>query len=238
MDITRRQITKIAREISKFTVRMLKADGIGTAEYDFIHVVRKNPGITQAGIREVLGLDKGATARRCSNLEAKGYLRRIPNPKDGRSSQLYATEKAQKLKVSKSFVETLSYEWLTEDLSEQDRQEFARILDLIYQKSKAESRADFVNLKKRFWERRTSYSSTELTYSEEKETLIKVPVKSESGGSKESVKRAFVELESGASNKAVTNIQEESKSEDLKERVLNKFEESESEAGENQEELV
>ena len=34
MDSTKRQITKIAREVSKFTMRMLKADGIGTAEYD------------------------------------------------------------------------------------------------------------------------------------------------------------------------------------------------------------
>lgn len=36
MDITERQITKIAREISKFTVRTLRIDGVGTAEYDFI----------------------------------------------------------------------------------------------------------------------------------------------------------------------------------------------------------
>lgn len=46
MDITKRRITKIAREVSKFTVRTLRADGVGTSEFDFIHVVRKNPGIT------------------------------------------------------------------------------------------------------------------------------------------------------------------------------------------------
>lgn len=62
MDKTARQITKIAREVSKFTTRSLKAEGIGAAELDFIHVVRKNPGITQAGIRSVLGIDKGACA--------------------------------------------------------------------------------------------------------------------------------------------------------------------------------
>ncbi len=43
MDYTKRQITKIAREVNKFTVRMLKTEGVGSAEYDFIHVVRKNP---------------------------------------------------------------------------------------------------------------------------------------------------------------------------------------------------
>ena len=45
MDITKRQITKIAREVSKFTIRTLREDGIGTAEFDVIHAIRKNPGI-------------------------------------------------------------------------------------------------------------------------------------------------------------------------------------------------
>ena len=33
-DPTERQMTKIAREAAKFTVQMMKADGIGTAEFD------------------------------------------------------------------------------------------------------------------------------------------------------------------------------------------------------------
>ena len=33
MDSTQRKMTKIAREISKFTVQMMKEDGIGTAEF-------------------------------------------------------------------------------------------------------------------------------------------------------------------------------------------------------------
>ena len=44
-DPTERQMTKIAREAAKFTVQLMKADGIGTAEFDFIHLVRHNPGI-------------------------------------------------------------------------------------------------------------------------------------------------------------------------------------------------
>ena len=58
MDQTARKITKIAREVRKFTTRSLKAEGLGAAELDFIHIVRKNPGITQAGVRSVLGIDK------------------------------------------------------------------------------------------------------------------------------------------------------------------------------------
>ena len=54
MDATERKMTKIAREVSKFTVQTMKEDGIGTAEFDFIHLVRHNPGITQAAVREQL----------------------------------------------------------------------------------------------------------------------------------------------------------------------------------------
>lgn len=83
MDETGRKITKIAREVNKLTVQTMKEDGIGTAEFDFIHLIRHNPGITQAGVREQLKIDKGAAARRAASLEAKGYLIRKPNPDDG-----------------------------------------------------------------------------------------------------------------------------------------------------------
>ena len=74
MDQTERKMTKIAREVGKFTVQTMKEEGIGTAEFDFIHLVRHNPGITQTEVREKLKIDKGAAARRAASLEAKGYL--------------------------------------------------------------------------------------------------------------------------------------------------------------------
>jgi Transcriptional regulators len=143
MDITRRRITKIAREVSKFTVRTLRADGIGTAEFDVIHAIRKNPGITQAGVCRITGLDKGSVARQTRNLEAKGYLTRKENAADGRSRLLFATEKAELLKNSKAHIETLFYGWLLEPLTQDDRQEFSRLLDILYQRCKAESKAEF-----------------------------------------------------------------------------------------------
>lgn len=143
MDITSRQITKIAREVGKFTVRTLRADGIGAGEFDVIHAIRKNPGITQAGVCQITGLDKGAVARQTANLEAKGYLLRQENPSDGRSQLLYATEKADGLKNSKAQIEAQFYDWLLSPISEADRNEFTRILDILYQRCKSESKSDF-----------------------------------------------------------------------------------------------
>lgn len=149
MDITKRHITKIVREVNKLTVRTMKAEGIGTGEFDLIHTVRHNPGISQKDICNMLNSDKGAIARRVARLEEKGYLVRKANPKDGRSQLLYATEKAEDLKTSKASVETVFYDWLLEELSEEDKIEFSRILEKLYFRSKAESRAGFPNVTKK-----------------------------------------------------------------------------------------
>lgn len=143
MDQSRRQITKIAREVSKFTVKAMKAEGIGTAEFDFIHQVRHHPGITQAQVRDALKIDKGAAARRAASLEAKGYLVRRENPNDHRSQLLFATEKTETLRNSKATVEQTFYEWLLEELTESDRDNFCRILNELYLRSKTQSRAGF-----------------------------------------------------------------------------------------------
>ena len=149
MDQSGRQITKIAREVSKFTIKAMKAEGIGTAEFDFIHLVRHHPGITQAQIRDMLKIDKGAAARRAASLEAKEYLVRRENPDDHRSQLLYATEKAEGLRNSKANVEQTFYEWLLEELSESDRDNFCRILSDLYLRSKKEARAGFPDVSAR-----------------------------------------------------------------------------------------
>lgn len=148
MDYSKRQITKIAREVSKFTVQTMKEDGIGTAEFDFIHLLRHHPELTQAQIREELKIDKGAAARQAASLKAKGYLIRKENPADGRSQLLYATEKAENLRNSKVSLEQAFYEWLLSELPEEDRNEFCRILNELYLRSKQQSRSGFPDVKK------------------------------------------------------------------------------------------
>lgn len=146
MDKSKRQITKIAREASKLTLQIMREEGIGTAEFDFIHLVRHNPGITQAEVREKLKIDKGAAARRAASLEAKGFLVREKNPKDGRSQLLFATPKAETLRNSKAGIEAAFYEWLLEELSEEEKAGFCQTLNTVYERSKKESRAGFPNV--------------------------------------------------------------------------------------------
>ena len=143
MDTSKRQITKIAREVNKLVIRTMKDSGIGSGEMDLIHLVRHHPGISQKEACLQLNMDKGAVARRTANLELKGYLVRKSNPADGRSQLLYATEQAEGLKNSKAHLEAVFYEWLLSTLSEKEREAFLATLDTLYLRAKQESRAGF-----------------------------------------------------------------------------------------------
>ena len=83
-----------------------------------------------------------------ASLEAKGYLVRKPNPEDGRSQLLYATEKAEKLKNSKAHIETVFYEWLLSELPREEKEGFCKTLDTLYWKSKRQRQKGFTDVAK------------------------------------------------------------------------------------------
>ena len=63
-----------------------------------------------------------------------------------RSQLLFATEKAENLKNSKVHIETIFYEWLLDELPEDEKEAFCKTLDTLYWKSKNERRAGFVHV--------------------------------------------------------------------------------------------
>lgn len=149
MEHPARKITKIAREAEHLVLLVLRGDGVGTAEIDCIHAVRHHPGVTQAELTETLNSDKAAIARRTASLERKGYLRREPNPKDGRSRLLYPTEKAEGLRDAKAEAESAFYDYLMEGLNGAQKEAFFEVLDAVYRRSKEESRAGFPHIKEK-----------------------------------------------------------------------------------------
>lgn len=142
-----RKITKIAREAERLVLLATREEGIGTAEIDCIHAVRHHPGITQTELATALNADKPAIARRTASLERKGYLRREPNPADGRSQLLYPTEKAEGLRNTKAEAESAFYDYLLDGLEGDQRSQFLAALDILYRRSKAESRGGFPHIR-------------------------------------------------------------------------------------------
>ncbi len=147
MEHPARKITKIAREAEHIVLLAMRGENLGTAEIDCIHAVRHHPGITQTELAQMLNTDKPAITRRTASLERKGYLRREPNPEDGRSQLLYATEQAEGLRNAKAEAESAFYDYLMAGLDEAQQTAFLDTLDALYRRSKEESRAGFPHLK-------------------------------------------------------------------------------------------
>lgn len=143
VDKTERKISKIDRTARRFTARALRDTGLGLSEYEFIHCVRHHPGINQAAVSGALDIDKAAAARLAASLSRKGYIRTEPDRRDRRSKLLFATAKAEAIKTSKTQVEAFYYEWLTEDIPEEELERFLETLDKLYWKAKKERRAEF-----------------------------------------------------------------------------------------------
>ena len=148
MEHPARKITKIAREAERLVLLAARREGVGTAEIDCIHAVRHHPGITQSELTAALNSDKAAIARRTASLERKGYLRREPNPEDGRSHLLYATAQAEGLRNAKAEAESAFYDFLLAGLDEAEQEAFLSALDKLYRRSKEESRACFPHLRR------------------------------------------------------------------------------------------
>lgn len=146
MDRTERKITKIERLAHQYTTGKLGNIGLGPSEYEFIHFVRHHQGTSQAVIADFLKQDKAAIARRAANLEKKGFIKILPDEKDGRGKKIYSTELAEIVKQSKSDVEAHFYEWLTEDVDDEKFAIFLEVLDEIYRKGKVSRKVQFSNI--------------------------------------------------------------------------------------------
>ena len=84
-----------------------------------------------------------------ASLEGKGYLIRKPNPDDGRSQLLYATEKAESLQNPKAHIETaVLCNGLLEELPEERKRIVlqSNVPDTLYWRSKRQRQAGFADV--------------------------------------------------------------------------------------------
>ncbi|GAB3923376.1 transcriptional regulator [Microlunatus endophyticus] len=71
--------------------------GIVASQFEFLRYVRDHPGCRVADVATNFAAGIGATSKGCDRLVARGWIRRTPNPADGRSSLLRLTAKGERL---------------------------------------------------------------------------------------------------------------------------------------------
>ncbi len=87
-----KQISHISRNIQWIIQHELEAYGIGSGPHFFLHLIQKNPGITQNEVSHRTDIDKATAAKGLAKLEQLGYIERIPDENDRRIRHLHLTE--------------------------------------------------------------------------------------------------------------------------------------------------
>ena len=102
--------------------------------------------MSQQELVEDMGVDKAAVTRLVAGLEKAGYVIRTADPKDGRAKVIQATEAALQVKDDVIALEEAYYNWLLEALPEEERETFARQMNLLLQRAREGRRSCYCEL--------------------------------------------------------------------------------------------
>lgn len=126
-------IRKILRSINLESKRVQKEHGISIPQYLFLNFLnqKKNYNATAKEIKNYLNLNASTVSGIISRLESKGYIAKLPNQGDKRSTNIYLTALGQKTVTA---VPSLLHEKLSEKLKtlkENDLSNLKSALDLL-----------------------------------------------------------------------------------------------------------
>ncbi|MFI0739500.1 MarR family winged helix-turn-helix transcriptional regulator [Streptomyces sp. NPDC021100] len=71
--------------------------GIAASQFEFLRYLRDHPGARVGDLAGFFAIGVGATSKGMDRLEARGWVRRVPNPADRRSSLLELTDAGAEL---------------------------------------------------------------------------------------------------------------------------------------------
>jgi len=86
--------------------RLLETFGFGRAHHRVLHFVYRQPGLTIAGLLEILRITKQSLNRVLKELIAEGFIEARAGEADRRHRQLYATERGALLARDPALVQT------------------------------------------------------------------------------------------------------------------------------------
>lgn len=89
----------------------------------------QNPGVSQEKLSKLIYVHKSNVARQLNSLEEKGFVTRVPDPRDKRSLLVYPTEKAQN---ALPFIREVHRRWnesVLAGFSEEERSAVASLME-------------------------------------------------------------------------------------------------------------
>lgn len=88
--------------LSRSMIRALDIEmaplGMGSGRFSYLFMLYISEGVTQQEMAVRLRADKAAVARTLAQLEEQGYVRRDRDPRDGRVTRVFLTDKSRALR--------------------------------------------------------------------------------------------------------------------------------------------
>ena len=128
-------ITDIARCAAQYRTEELAPLGLKACHGSYLQEICACPGISQEQLAKRICINKSNVARQAAALEEAGYIERKTCGNDKRVMRLYPTEKTLALLPE---IDRIMLSWqqrLTQDLSEQERELLARMLQKVKQRA-------------------------------------------------------------------------------------------------------
>ena len=97
-------------------------------QFTLLLMVAENPGSSQSGVCEALGMQKANCVPTMSELERRGYIIRRKSTNDARSYELHITNKGKRILQRAGEVQSLHEQRLIERIGEDGRDQLLRLL--------------------------------------------------------------------------------------------------------------
>ena len=116
--------------------------GVSVTQLGTLSYLAKHAGCTATDIAELLDLNKSAVSSMIGRLERAALVRRAPNPRDGRASLLFLTEKGQRVLTQARPVFRRAMADMTEGFSEGELATVFRFLNSLVERFGGEAETE------------------------------------------------------------------------------------------------
>jgi DNA-binding MarR family transcriptional regulator len=124
------KLNKSSMLYKRLMSKHLESMNITYAQLMVLRVIDNEPGITAKEILMQMDTDKATLSGVISRLERDNYIYRVRNKKDGRVQNIFVSEGSKTLCSEVNVIETQCIQSLIEGISEEDVENFLRVLDL------------------------------------------------------------------------------------------------------------
>ena len=146
MDNIRICFRRINRWAQGYVARRTRDAALTPSQIQALRHIGYHGTMSQQELVEDMGVDKAAVTRLVAGLEKAGDVIRTADPKDGRAKVIQATEAALQVKDDVIALEEAYYNWLLEALPEEQRETFARQMNLLLQRAREGRRSCYCEL--------------------------------------------------------------------------------------------